>query len=91
MRTAKQILNKYIKGDLERDYNATDLDYHTIKLSTALEAMEEYKQVSVEPEVKPEIAGVDLIKSLATKLKPQYENDVFTWHKIKQAITEIYG
>lgn len=40
--TPKNVLNKYIKGDIHRDYTEEDLNCDTLYLSSALKAMEEY-------------------------------------------------
>lgn len=40
--SAEEVLNKYVKGDLKRDYNQQKLDYNTVYLSTTLKAMKEF-------------------------------------------------
>lgn len=39
MTEAEKILNKFIKGDITRDYNEASRKHHTITLQTALEAI----------------------------------------------------
>lgn len=39
MTEAEKILNKFIKGDIARDYNEASRKHHTITLQTALEAI----------------------------------------------------
>ena len=43
MKLRKEILNEYIKGDIFRDYTDKELENATVFVSTALDAMEEYK------------------------------------------------
>lgn len=39
MTEAEKILNKFIKGDIARDYDEASRKHHTITLQTALEAI----------------------------------------------------
>ena len=41
---AEEILNKYIKGELTRDYNKVDLKNYTVTIYTALSAMKEFAE-----------------------------------------------
>lgn len=41
MKKPTDILNKYVKGDLVRDYNKQDLDYNTVYLSTTLKCIKD--------------------------------------------------
>ena len=39
MKEAEKILNKFIKGDIARDYDESSKKHHTVTLQTALEAI----------------------------------------------------
>lgn len=41
LKTPKEILNTYVKGDLERDYDEAQLKHHIIYLSSALKAIKD--------------------------------------------------
>ncbi len=46
MTTAEKILNNYIKGDIERDYDEASKKHHTITLEIALKAINQALQQS---------------------------------------------
>ena len=46
MTTAERILNSYIKGDIERDYDESSRKHHTITLESALKAINQALQQS---------------------------------------------
>lgn len=63
MTEAEKILNKFIKGDIARDYDEASRKHHTITLKTALEAI----NVSLN---KPNVSGQ---LPLETKLEMFYD------------------
>lgn len=59
MKEAEKILNKFIKGDIARDYDEASRKHHTITLQTALEAI----NIALS---KPNVSGSLLERAMLT-------------------------
>lgn len=73
MKEAEKILNKFIKGDIARDYDKVSRKHHTVTLQTALEAI----NVALN---KPNVRGrsellIDFFSFYAKKFEMTFTDD----------------